>query len=110
MFISNYQLSASSSFCVPGSTSFSYNWNNPTSFSPDCTLNAQNLQFADLNIDGYPELMLICSSGVMIYQNNFGTGSTFSQFSEYQNAVNSLVNSLQKPIETVSFFDILENG
>lgn len=71
------------------------------------------MQFADLNIDGYPEMILLASiSGgppsAIVYENTFSSGGTFSVFGTYNDKVKSSIDS--QPILTISFFDILDNG
>jgi hypothetical protein len=50
---------------------------------PGCSLNPQNIHFGDLNIDGYPDLMLTCTvnnlSQILVYENMMESGS-FSPF------------------------------
>jgi hypothetical protein len=52
------------------------------------------------------------STSAIIYQNYFSSGNTFGVFGEYtdnaRNFINSLSNSLS--VQTISFFDILDNG
>lgn len=80
------------------------------------TLPSQNLQFADLNIDGFPELMVLVNVGgaansAIVYENKFSDGGSFSVFDTYSSKVsaNVLQNNVTK-VESISFFDILDNG
>lgn len=71
------------------------------------------MQFADLNIDGYPEMILLASinggtNSAIVYENTFGSGGTFSVFGTYNDKVKSSVDN--QPILSISFFDILDNG
>jgi len=55
-------LQPSNDFCLPGKTTFDYNWQSPTIVpAPDnCILSQQNVHFGDLNIDGYSDLLFNC--------------------------------------------------
>ena len=66
-------------FCQAGKTTIGLNLTNPmiVTAPANCTLAQQNIQFGDLNIDGYPDLLFTCFSSdtqtnqLVIYLNNF---------------------------------------
>jgi len=104
---------------VPFKTSFSFGWDEPLIVPApvNCTLSQQNIHYADLNTDGYPDLTFTCfteassQQQLYIYENKLKDEEGFPIFSTYQDAFIQYINSNQDVNATrVSFFDVLENG
>lgn len=55
---------------MPFKTSFSFGWDQPliVNAPANCTLFQQNSHYADLNIDGYPDLAFICKNSAQKLQ------------------------------------------
>ena len=81
----------------------------------NCTLSQQNIHYADLNIDGYPDLSFTCVTSsfqqqLYVYENLLGKSDVegFPLFETYQTAFNQYINSDPSlNVSRVSFFDVL---
>jgi len=108
MYLGN--LPVPSDFCAAGTT-ISFNWASPVvQLNPNCFLPEQNIQFGDLNIDGFPDIMFQCPPKsipqILIYQNQLDSNNGFQVFNDYQNKINNISIVSNTPIRA-SFFDIL---
>lgn len=73
----------------------------------------QNLQYADLNVDGYPDMIMLVSinsapNSLLIFENKFESGGYFELFDKYNSNINSKLGAAE--VVTASFFDVLDNG
>lgn len=64
VFLNTYTLKDQVDFCVPGYRTVAFNFSNSISmqFPESYTMSAGNLQIKDINIDGFPDLMVVLSS------------------------------------------------
>ena len=60
------------------SYTFGFDWQNPKglAFDPSYMLIQQNLQFADINVNGYPDMMVLvqingANTTAIVYENQF---------------------------------------
>lgn len=90
IYLGTNTLNIDSTFCVGQSYGFGFQWWAPIIFNMESNqvLLEQNLQFADLNIDGYPEMMVLVSinggpNSILIYENQFLGGNTFGIYNIY---------------------------